>query len=111
MSRAPGSGTRARSREIGYAEAMGEIGFLLRHEAAKWGNTGEQQLDPVARAALKVAADELGKLADFALGSYSLHVDERGGFAGSIEHLDYLEREWNHAPARRELPHHEQSDN
>jgi hypothetical protein len=42
VTRAPDSGTRARSREIGYAEAMAEMGGLLDAEARKWKGTAEQ---------------------------------------------------------------------
>jgi hypothetical protein len=63
---AGGSGTRARSREFGYAEAMRDISRLLDREARKWKNSAEQQLSAEWRAALKVAADELRKVGDYA---------------------------------------------
>ena len=104
MSRAPGSGSRARSREIGYAEAMGEIGFMLRDEARRWENTAGQQIDPVARAALNVAGRQLREIADFALGTYELHLDPDGDFARNVEHRARLEAN-RHVPAGpRELP-------
>ena len=104
MTRAAGSGSRARSREIGYADAMQEVGMLLRAEARKWRGSAEQQLHAEWRSALNVAAGQLEQVADFAAGAAQLHFDARGDFAWNIGHLDYLERKWGHAPAPRELP-------
>jgi hypothetical protein len=103
------AGSRARSREIGYAEAMGEIGFLLRDEARRWKSTAGQQVVPFAGAALAVAADSLEQLADFALGAYSLHVDPGRGLARDAEHRSWLEREGYVPAGPRELPRREQS--
>ena len=102
--RAPGSGSRARSREIGYAQAMCEIGQLLRAEAARWRNSADQQINAHAHAALTVVAGNLGEIADFAFGAFQLHINERGSFARDVEHLAFLEREYNARPARCELP-------
>lgn len=104
MSRATGSGSRARSREIGYAQAMREIGVLLRSESEKWQNSAEQQIVPFAGAALKVAASSLQEIADYALGAWQLHLDDRGDFARDIEHCNWLEDQRYRAPGPRELP-------
>ena len=82
---------------------MGEIGFLLQAEAGKWAGTAEQQLSPEWRAALKTAAGELGKVASYALGSYELHIENRG-LARDAEHRDWLEGQGYVAAGPRELP-------
>ena len=65
MSRAPGSGSRARSREIGYAEAMSEIGFLLKAEADRWQNSADQQMGRSFSAEIDNELAALGGLIEF----------------------------------------------
>jgi hypothetical protein len=105
---AGGPGSRARSRELGYAEAMREIGWLLRDEAEKWQGTADLQLSREFEAAMTVCAREMDRIGRLALDTSLLHC-ERGDFAGNISHLAYLEREWGHEPAPRELPGHDRT--
>lgn len=60
---APGS--RARSRELGYAEAMRDASCLLGHEADRWKNLAGQQLDPAAQAIASALGIRLDKLRDY----------------------------------------------
>lgn len=101
---APGTGSRARTREIGYAEAMYEVSLLLRAEARRWHGEADHQLSAEWRAALRTCADYVDEIAEFAEGAHRVHVDATGDFARNVGHLEYLEREWGHAPAPRELP-------
>jgi hypothetical protein len=95
--RSPGS--RARSREIGYAEAMADISRLLRAEARKWKNSADAQIIPLAEAALKVAAGSLEELADYAFSASMIYGDER---SGDID--QWIQLEWRlHQDAPTEL--------
>lgn len=104
MSRAPGSGTRARSREIGYAEGVLEMSRAMRRSAELYRDIAKDQLSPEWSAAMSGAAEKMSELASYAYLVYELHAHEYGTFAGNIEHLAFLEREYNGRAARRELP-------
>ena len=102
MSAAGGSGTRARSRQLGAAEAYRDISHLLGAEARKWKGSADQQLSPEFHAALTVAAREMQRLADYAHGVSMLYeipgMDELTGFAWNPRFND---------PAPAELPQRE----
>jgi hypothetical protein len=101
---APGS--RARSREIGYAEAMADMSELLDDEASRWKNLAGKQLDPSAHAIASALSVRLDKLADYAHGASTIHeVPSLGEFlADTAWHPRYSD------PAPAELPV-QQSDN
>lgn len=73
MSAAGGSGTRARSRELGAAGAWRDIFHLLDSEAATWKNLAERQLDPTAHAIAEALSVRLDKLRDYAHGASIIH--------------------------------------
>lgn len=86
-----GPGSRARSRELGYAAAMRDISWLLDHEARKWKGTAEQQLSDEWRAALLVAAGELRKVSTYAHNvSVTYELPDLGEFlADTVWHPRY----------------------
>ena len=77
--KAPGTGSRARSREIGYAEGLAEVGWLLREEAQRWRNEAEHQLAPEWRAALRACADNVARIGDYAFSARELYGEYQGG--------------------------------
>jgi hypothetical protein len=110
LSAAGGSGTRARTREIGYAEAMAEMSELLSVQAGRWQGTADQQLSPEFHAALTVAAREMRQLADYAHGAAQVHG------TGRLMSLNefMFEVYWQPLPGEQvpaELPQREQSEN
>jgi hypothetical protein len=109
VSRAASAGSRARSREIGYAEAMADMSHLLTAAASRWKNSAGKQVIPVAEAALTVAANEMLKLADYAHGVSQVYGTDH---AMPIEEF-LLEVIWDPRwcdPAPAELPQREHPD-
>jgi hypothetical protein len=102
-----GSGTRARTRELGAAEAWRDISHLIGDAARRWKGTGEQQLDLTAHALALALAEELRRLADYAhSASMTYELPDLGDFL-----TDTL---WNprwSGPAPAELPQRDQSEN
>lgn len=104
---APGS--RARSREIGYAEAMSEMDQLLNAEAARWQGTADLQLSREFYAALSAAARQIRKLADYAHGAAQVHGT--GGLKSLNEFLfEVMWQPWPGETVPAELPQREQSE-
>lgn len=111
MSAAGGSGTRARTREIGYAEAMAEMSELISAQARKWKGIADQQLSPEFHAALTVAGREMRQLADYARYAAQVH-----GLEGTGDLMEFLteclwDPRYGGPPAPPELPQREQSEN
>lgn len=109
-----GPGSRARSREIGYAEGMREMYVLLRQGEESW---RQAELDEAEAGRLEVAAVMgkvgawLGTYADYASSAWEVHADTAGTFARDVEHRDWLEAEYRHYPAGPlELPQREHSE-
>jgi hypothetical protein len=102
------AGSRARSREIGYAEAMADISHLLRAEARKWKNSADAQIIPLAEAALKVAASSLQELADYAHSVAQVHGTEHAMPIGELL-INVMWHSSSQRPVPREVPQH--SDN
>jgi hypothetical protein len=100
------SGSRARSRELGYAEAMRDISCLISDKAGRWKRTGEQQLDPRTHALTMVLADQLRELADYAHGVFMTYeLPDLGEF---LTDTAWNPRFGGTAPA--ELPGRDQSE-
>jgi hypothetical protein len=100
--RAPRSGTRERTREIGYGEAVLDVTIDLRDISDRWRKWAGEQFSSGAHAALMMAADELDRYVRYQYGVYDLIIDYRGAFAADVERLN---RHAGHfGPARRELP-------
>jgi hypothetical protein len=101
------AGSRARSRELGYAAAMLEMSQVLRGAAETW-----QAVELAAAADGNLQAAEMfGKIGawldeygSYAFGAWQLHDDYRGRFARNMEHLALLERKYGDPPAREDLP-------
>ena len=100
MSRAPGVGTHARSRELGYSDAMSEIGALLRAEAQRWVKGAERE-EPLIAAAFALAAGKLQEVARYAQAATDLYVDHRS----PLEESSLVQLDWRlRGDAPRELP-------
>jgi hypothetical protein len=112
-SRVHGAGSRARSRELGYADAMRDMSFILRAGMKSWQRAEMEEAEAgqlrVAAAMGSVAA-WLERYADFAGQVWDVHVHPQGTFAREVEHLAFLEREYGYPPARREPPQRERSE-
>jgi len=110
---AGGSGTRARTRELGYADGMLEMYELLRAGEKSWLDAEVAE----AEAGNMRVAEVMGSIGawlrvygDYAFDAYQLHSDYLGRFARDVEHRAYLEREGYCGPPRRELPQREHSE-
>lgn len=99
------AGSRARSREIGYAEAMRDVSHVLWRLEDGYKAMAGQQFSPEWQAALALAAAELGKVREYAHDASMLYevpgMDELTGFA-------WKPRPGEPVPA--ELPRRGQSD-
>lgn len=67
------AGSRARSREIGYAEAMRDVSHVLWRLEDGYKAMAVQQFSPECQAALALAATELGKVREYAHGVSMLY--------------------------------------
>ena len=112
--RAPWAGSRARSREIGYAQAMLEMSAILRDAGESW---RKEELAAADDGEIAIAAmygrigSWLDSYSSHALRTWEIHVHRDGTFVRDVEHLAFLEREYGGRPARRELPEGEHSGN
>ena len=111
--KAPGSGSRARSREIGYGEGMLEMSrVLLRMRRDLEAVAQLDDTEPVERLELLAMARAYKRAENYAFATWEMTACSRdGAFARDVEHLAFLEREYNGRPAPRELPQREQSEN
>lgn len=106
--RAAASGSRARTRELGYADAMAKMGGLLYAEADAW---RKGALESAADGEMSAAAAEdavaalFDRYARHALDVFEVYVaGEPGRFTRAVEHLAWLEGKGYGQAAPRELP-------
>lgn len=97
----PGApGTRARSRELGYAQAMKDMWGLLREMEDDHKARAVAEGDPAMAYALAYAAWLLGELGSYAYGAHTIHDTHTlgGGLDGFLQFM------WRLRPAPLEAP-------
>ena len=91
-------GTRARSREIGYAQAMEDMWLMFQEMEEDYGARAGSEENPVMGYALTYAAWLLGELGSYAYGAQVIH-DTHTLKDGLIGELQYA---WKGVEPRKE---------
>jgi hypothetical protein len=108
VSRAPGSGSRARSRELGYADAMRDISHVLWNLEDGYKDLAREQMSPAWEAALTLTASNLREVRKYA---NSVSVMYELPSPGEFLLETYWHPRWGGDPAPAELPGRDQSEN
>jgi hypothetical protein len=96
----PESGTRARSRQIGYAEAMTEMWTFLRDLEKKYKADAASAGSPAEVFTFAYIAWALGEVAGYAFDASLIHGDQRGVGHGIEGWMEFIWRQGD-APQER----------